>query len=346
MSRSRFVILVISICCLGSVRAQDEDQEQDVSADTPEIETTAEETSSPSESDPAPPEPVVAVDSEKSAEPVTEPIVEEQPKPEIEEQINLDTMALQSGGNWLQKRIWYERAQAVCDKIRELFKKVVTAQKYYLTKREEIVKKIDSNFITLGFEQGKLEELLYELAHRSTEQIAVTKVAQAKVLLEGLKKDLDTMSKYNESLDMVLAQVLEEITKAGSYQDEAHDKLDQIKNVDDIRARAIAYEIDALYKDIEHILLYLTGDLTRYYDGLLEKLNQGMGAIATAGARLKQDGIDVKQELETLKKGDTAVKEDQEPVDSTETQGWLAFLWGTVVGWVMSIWEWVARLWQ
>jgi hypothetical protein len=66
-------------------------------------------------------------------------------------QIDLDTTDIDSGGNWLHKRIWYESSQAVFDDIRLLVSSMSDVRIQFTNEANAIGQKIDTFFGTVTF---------------------------------------------------------------------------------------------------------------------------------------------------------------------------------------------------
>ncbi len=165
---------------------EDEATEEEV-AEVAEAAVPEDET----ETEPAIEEEEVAPETEEETEPaeevVEEEVVEEEPvepvkweedagapeaAPEGEEKelgedevMGIDTVDIADPqGNWLYKRVWWERAEAKFEKIREAVNKVLEVRSGFFAKRAELDKNVlDTLYIKIDISQGELQEILKEL---------------------------------------------------------------------------------------------------------------------------------------------------------------------------------------
>jgi len=84
---------------------------------------------------------------------------------EMAEPAGIDTVSLEDGqGNWLFKRIWWERAQDLYEKIRERVNAVWESRTRFFVQRNELDRSVlDPFYMSIGMGQGELQIILNEL---------------------------------------------------------------------------------------------------------------------------------------------------------------------------------------
>src|SRR5204862_4884212 len=103
-------------------------------------------------SEEAPAEPVVATVEEQEAL-----IPEEEPL--SEEPVGIDTVSLENPqGNWLFKRIWWERAEDRYEKIRNLVDAIFEQRNTFFKERNQLDRNIlDPFYMSIGIDRGELQ---------------------------------------------------------------------------------------------------------------------------------------------------------------------------------------------
>ncbi len=77
--------------------------------------------------------------------------------------INLDTTEVDGGGNWLNKRIWYERSQGIFGEIREMAKTGIDIRVQFSNEVNAVGQKIEVFWETVDYTKGELDDKFKEI---------------------------------------------------------------------------------------------------------------------------------------------------------------------------------------
>jgi hypothetical protein len=248
----------------------------------------------------------------------TEPI-EEVPA----EITGIDTVGLEEPrGNWLFKRIWWERSEQQYSKIRGIVEKIDEMRMQFFARRTELDKVVfDPFFIDIGFSQGELLGSLTRLLenieqHRKKDAVLtdqereiLERVHQDRELLQQLHRDVQSIALLENASDELIERVMEQRARVARYEREAWDNMREIARIlSDTQARELYYKVDAAWRNVKAIHAYLDQDLKRYFDQLVTNAKEQVDRIKIAMQTLKEKGIDVKHSFEQI--------EEQQPIES------------------------------
>ncbi len=189
--------------------------EEEIPTEEPSAEEIPEE---PTEAEPelAPAE-EAAVEEATQEMPVEEELVDQMPpeeevaeKEEVPEQpelgpdeiMGIDTVDLEDPqGNWLYKRVWWERAESKYEKIQNAVTTMLEMRTGFFAKRAELDKTVlDPFYIKIGMSQGELQEILKELLIRATKEAKDKKDERLVERAEADKKELEQLQKDVQSV--------------------------------------------------------------------------------------------------------------------------------------------------
>ncbi len=282
-------------------------------------------------------------------------------QPESEDVIEgIDTISLKEPqGNWLFKRIWWERAEEKFEKIRGIVNNVVESRLMFINKRTAIERDVlDPFYISMGLSQGELEGIIsqliayiqgmkndkgYRAAQENQDLISVLTQEQKK--LEQLKNDVQNIKRMDDALDDVLAKIIEQINRIRGYEEEAWKQFKEISRVlNDRRARELYYVMNGIAKNIADTQIYVERTLSTYFDSVVETINTSIDRIRKMTEDLKEKGIDFKKQIELLQQASqnacviTSVEQERETPDVN--QGMVSRLWDGIVWFVTSPLRW------
>ncbi|MGZ6254374.1 MAG: hypothetical protein ACXWL5_00085 [Candidatus Chromulinivorax sp.] len=224
-------------------------------------------------------------------------------------QINLDTVEIDGGGNWLHKKIWYERAQIVFDEIRLMVDSVGNLRIQFMNEVNAIGQKIDNFYETVNFTKGQLDEKFKQmLAALENEQKLVgdlspeernlqTNLKQQATVIDQIGKDIKTIIDVDNKIDQTLMQAFKTIDECRDYETKAWNAFKSIgKELDDKKARNYYYQMNNYKQNLEQKLAYLKSTLLPYlHNALVLKIEQNITKINTAIEQLKTKGIDLEK---------------------------------------------------
>jgi len=79
----------------------------------------------------------------------------------------LDTINIDSSGNWLEKRIWFEKGEDLFDEIRTVVKKAADIRMKFVHEVNTIGKKIDEFYEHVNFDKGQVDQMLKNILDES-----------------------------------------------------------------------------------------------------------------------------------------------------------------------------------
>lgn len=302
------------------------------------------------------------------------------------DQVSLDTVDVKEpSGNWLFKRIWWEKAEEQYDKIKHMVEEVAQLRMHFLTQRTEIARTLfDPFYVSIGMGQGELSVILNYLIEQFTElkqqegslsaqerEFLDLLTAQKKTL-EQLKLDVDAITKVDNALDEAEIKLNEQSNLCHTYDQQAWQHFRSIaKELSDKKARELFYTMETLARNIEDILAWIHDPFTPTVTKLTETAHQQIERIKTAVQELKEKGLDFKKQAKQME--DVAHKRDEERLEkekeeaveqavqrTREELSWMSRVratWDFVVSkfqaawqWlqegVVSVYEYVAQLWR
>ncbi len=277
------------------------------------------------------------------------------PKQEANYGSGIDTLDVESSGNWLQKRVIWEDAQRKYEKIQEAQQKALEARVSFFEKRSNSDKTLNLFYNEIGFSQGELDEILDTLLaaiDKSKQDGGLTdkereiqaKLFEKKNELEQLKADVKSMTELDAALDTALMQLVNQITLTGDYQRQAWQKFKDIgQELDDRKAKEYYSHMDAAAKNIEAIETYIKGPLGQYFDNVLSKINELMSSIKSRLDTLRKSGIELKNQLTELEQA----AQQKTEVTKKPSKSWfdtISIVWTYPASLLMRLWNWVTSL--
>ena len=259
------------------------------------------------------------------------PKSKEQEAKEVPFEEGVDTLDVESGGNWLKKRVIWEDAQTLYEKIKNTLSAIFESRMEFFAKRADIDKELNYFFIDIGFAQGELEDTVQALldlieADRtqqgslsSQERDIRDQLMNKKNEIEQLRADAKSIADLDTALDEALTQLLKQINLAATYEKQGWMKFKAIgQELDDKKARDDYAYIETAYKNIQAIQGYISSQLSDYSNSLLSKIHEYMNSIKSQLDDIKTSGIGLKQKLAELE--DAKKKKEEESQRTTEQE--------------------------
>ena len=270
-------------------------------------------------------EPVSADASEealaKTEAPSEEPTPEEE-QPELgpDEIMGIDTVDLEDPqGNWLYKRVWWERAEAKYEKIRMAVTSVLETRTVFFAKRADLNKNtLDPFYIKIGFSQGELKERLAERISQLEKDIIdksdverLEKLEADKQTLEDFQKEVAMVVKQDEEVENAIMMLVEQANKMRNYEQQAWQDFKNIARVlDDKKARELFYKVDGAWRNIQELKQYVESNFSTGFDQLVQRLTQQVQKVDAVMQQLKEKGISL---IQAAQDADADEDEEEEP---------------------------------
>lgn len=300
-------------------------------------------------------------DDDKSTAPAMHEVhpLEDIPSPEDSEE-GIDTVDLQDpSGNWLYKRIWWEKAESRYDKIKASVNRVLDSRMQFFKQRVNLDRSLfDPFYMSLGLTRGELQEAVSYIIEqlqgvpsgdRSVEQqkqsmINTLQAEQKNV--ERLQSNVETISKIDHAIDDALTKLMNQINLCRNYEQEGWQYLRSIaQELSDKAARDHYYAMDTLWKNVKNIQQYIDGEFSAHFNELVNEAQKQTESITRTINQLKEKGIDLKKMVQgMLEQEDVERDEDRDEDDEDEQApvGWFS--------WFVNILLWpfhkIAELWH
>jgi hypothetical protein len=265
-----------------------------------------------------------------------------------EEPVGIDTVSQENPqGNWLFKRIWWERAEERYEKIRQLVDAIWEFRTKFFIERSKLDREVlDPFYISLGIDQGELEEILTEInasLEKSSQQenmsdderLIYENYATQEEALKSLQNDVLTIGKLDKAVDDALRTLMDQINRVRQYETDAWKNFKEIaKILNDTKARELFFTIDGAAKNIKSISNYLENEFFTHFNRLISDAAQVVNRVQRQMDALKEKGIRFQRQTEIIeqqKQQAAAQDEEDEDEDDEDAQpapklGWFAWI--------------------
>lgn len=298
--------------------------------------------------------------------------------PAEEEIVGIDTVDLEEPqGNWLFKRVWWERAEAKYEKLRGVVAVILDSRMKFFAQRSELDKKtLDPFYVSIGLSQGELQELIRLLMQQleekrekegaldADERGFLALLQEQKDELVQLQKNVEMILKLDNDVDDALTKLMEQINKIRAYEQEAWLAFKEIARVlNDKKARELFYKVDTAWRNINDMKEYIQNPFTTHFDQLIGKVQSLIMNVMQIIKQMQEKGLNFQKEASRLLKKTiesevkeqcgklNEKKEQEEPVEQGFIQAYifdplltsLATLWyytKAVVTWPLSLFGW------
>ena len=279
------------------------------------------------------------------------PSTPQEQEDKIIEPKGIDTVDIKEPeGNWLFKRIWWEKSKEIYGKIRERVDKIVESRMHFFKERVKLDRDVlDPFYVEIGLDQGTLKESvahllgLLEKEHEAgslsvagEEKYAALR--EEKAAITKLGESVTSVQELDKKLDEALEKLMNQINLARSYESEAWQLLDQIaEELSDKKAREHYYAIATLWRNVKEIGNYIQGSFAQHFIQLAQASVKSVQNIKTIADLLEKKGFDLKQRVELNKKEDeNQVEEEDEDIWPKKELGWGAWLWKKITDWFIG----------
>ena len=253
---------------------------------------------------------------------------ESKPKEDIgAETVELPESEIGTQGNWIKKNKWLKDANEKNDEIQRIALDVQNASGSFYEKFKSIDDIQDDFYRKSGFDRGEIEELFKSVKKYVEKQKQKDMDALAsgyRVLIDGKKGKVDIYTVEEEyraqikdveqlGLDMKSIKELDESVgkrreklqqQINTVFDEA-DKAQKIVSdmwhiIDDRKAQEKFYELSNLREKVHALKQYITGDLIRDFDALIQKIKDQVAKVHEQIAVLEKKGIIIENRAERI----------------------------------------------
>jgi len=274
------------------------------------------------------------------------PATEEKP---VDYGEGVDTLTISGSGNWLLKRVWWEKGQSKFESIKAVLEKIFDSRMDFFFKRSTIDKELNAFYLEIGFAQGELDEILQNLiemierqpeeAVNDAEREMLARLHKNKKDLEQLKQDIANVAEIDGAIDAALTQMIDQINKCRKYEHEAWLRFKAIaQEIDDEKARELYYHMETLQENMQDVYTYLRGEFAQYFNDLLEKAREHMARVKTTIADLKEKDIALEKRVEAAVNEQPMPEEQpvEEPIAKKPKKGFAKIVAG-ITGFIKQI---------
>lgn len=235
---------------------------------------------------------------------------------EEEELVGIDTVDLdEPQGNWLFKRLWWERAEEKYEEIRSLEAHVLELRMPFFLKRTDVDRTIlDPFYLHVAKDRGALEVLLADIAEflaaeeaqegmlDETERGLRNQLQAESETLEQLQKNIQSILNFDHELDAAIGTLMEQLNRVSEYEREAWHYFKEIGRVlNDKKAREYVLKMKNIQRNIKEIQEYIQERFSLYFDQLIGTIKENADQVTVAMDKLQEKGIDLKEQLGHIK---------------------------------------------
>lgn len=225
-------------------------------------------------------------------------------------QEGIDSFDVEGSGNWLLKRVWWEKTEEVYEATKQIFNQVLDTRTNFITARNALDRELDIFYGEMGLEQGPLYDIITHILSLMEKKRAsqgdvlsvkeedlVKRTQEKEQVLMQLKADIKGIQAVEEKLDQALNTLFKQIDVCNEYEQRAWTNFKSIaRELNDQEARKSYYQTEALLGDIKKIQTYLNGPFTTYFEQTVQVAREYAQKITTNMQNLRNQGIDLQKE--------------------------------------------------
>ena len=303
-------------------------------------------------------EPAAIKTIEEMPEPVEEePIVIPEEAEKQEAPAGIDTVSLENPqGNWLYKRIWWERAEERYEKIRLMVDAIWESRTIFFVRRNELDRNVlDPFYLNVGIGQGELQIILSELVEffeknreeqgdlNEQERSLYESIATEEETLKQLKQDIVSIANLDHAIDDALGTLMNQINRVRQYERQAWENFKEIAHIlNDTKARELYYMIEGAARNIKNISTYIEQDFFNHFAKLIEDATKHINRVQNQIEGLKEKGVSFKRQTELLEQQQEQLQEEEEeeevaPKPKLSWFGWIMSGLNNISNFIFSI---------
>lgn len=239
----------------------------------------------------------------------------------------LDTINIDSGGNWLEKRIWFKKAEILFDDIRKQVEQAADIRMDFVDAVNAVGKKVDNFYDVVSYDKGQIDEFLKNVLRNisdasikrdgdlsSQERSLHLTIQTEQKQIAQIGDDIKKVEEFDVQMDKTMNQAFKTIDACRALESKAWDKFKAIgSELDDKKARTLYYEMDNAQKNIEQHINYLKSTLLPYLQNkLVASMDNIMTTILNNVKTLEAKGVNLQSLLNSDEKADLTVEKERE----------------------------------
>jgi chromosome segregation ATPase len=291
-----------------------------------------------------------------------EPIEPTNSQPNVEDAEGIDTVDLEDPrGNWLFKRIWWERAERKYEKIRLAVASIFELRMAFFQQRTQLDRDLfDPFYLEIGLTQGELQEVVDELLRKvekerekqgalDPQELALVETLRTeKQSLERIRQEVNMINQLDNDVENSLNKLLDQVNRVRNYEREAWNQFKDIARVlSDKKARELYHAMDVTWQNIKDIREYIEQPFTQHFNQVVSTARQQVEAIQNEMQELKDKGVDLQLEAEKLvaaysaqlEKPTHAESDEGEDEQEVESTGFVSSIFATIGNGMSAVWD-------
>jgi len=289
----------------------------------------------------------------------------EEEKSDLPEEYGIHTISVEEpSGNWLYKRFWWEKTEALYDKIKKVFARVLDSRMYFFEQRVNLDRMVlDPFYQSIGLVHSELQENISLLLNKTkehennnsdkalSESSVIKTLQEEQETLASLQNEVAAVRDVNRAINDALHKLMNQINLCRKWEQEVWHRFRSIAHeLSDKVARDHYYAVAALWKNIKKAQAYIEGDFSKHFEMLVSDAKARTKLVQDTIEILKEKGIDLKDASEMLlhddhKKSDEnqeSENADEEDEEEVEESGW----WATIKYILLAPFNAVAAVWH
>jgi|GEM_PF-2022038 len=256
------------------------------------------------------------------APPIVPDVVPELTEQEIEREMlpdtqiaNIDTTTLaEPQGNWLFKRMWWERSLETYQKLKDLVDKIMDRRVEFFKQRSALDKDLfDTFYMELGMGLAEFSTIVQDLMDRlekeqpqeevmsQNRQTLLDSLRLEKATIEQVKKNIDGLKQVDNAIEDSLGIVIETINAVRRYERDGWDFFKEIGQLlNEKKARELFYRLDVAYQNVKQLSNYLEQSFASYFSALETRARSTVAQLHDQMNILKEKGIDLRTRVALL----------------------------------------------
>ena len=266
-----------------------------------------------------------------------------------EKPVGIDTTAQENPqGNWLYKRIWWERAEERYEKIRLLVDEIWESRTKFFHARNELDRNVlDPFYIGIGIDQGELQGILSEIndflekkrekqGELNEQELLIYEAYTAEEeSLKQLKIDVESVTTLDHAIDDALGTLMNQINRVRNYEAQAWDNFKEISHIlNDTKARELYYMIEGAARNIKNIGTYVSKDFFPHFNNLISEATKHIKRIQEQFESLKEKGISFQRQTKLIEQAQQKATEERAEEEEDEKPAKPALGW---IDWIGSL---------
>lgn len=217
-------------------------------------------------------------------------------------------------GNWLFKRMWWQRGQTQYEKVKAVVENIMESRMAFFSKRTEWDKTIfDPFYQESGLGRGVLEELIGSLINQLSQERShegrldekerdlLSALESQKEALEQLQKDVQKINDIDNAVDEAITVLIKQINIARNFEKQSWQNFKAIaQELNDKKARDLYYGMVTYWQNINEIADYIKSPFLQHFDGLGSLARSQTVKVLDALKALKEKGIDFKKQWQQM----------------------------------------------